>query len=101
MLERAFQARVPAAWVTGESVYGDDRRLRMWLEAQEQAYVLAVSGKEYVWLDWQQHQVKTILAHLPAEGWQRHSAGAGAQGPRWYDWYWLPLAAPIQPAWRR
>ena len=102
LLAQAFQAGVPAAWVTGDSVYGNDRRLRVWLEAQERASVLAVSGQEYVWLGWQQRQVKTILAScLPAEGWQRHSAGAGAKGPRWYDWCWLPLAAPRQPAWRR
>jgi SRSO17 transposase len=50
MLRRARAAGVPAKWVTGDSVYGDDRRLRVWLEAQPQAYVLAVSGKEYVWL---------------------------------------------------
>jgi len=101
MLEQAFQVGVPARWVTGDSVYGDDRRLRMWLEAQERAYVLAVSGKEYVWLGWQQRQVKTVLAALPADGWTRLSAGAGTKGPRWYDWYWLPLAAPMQAAWRR
>lgn len=101
MLEQAFQAGVPAAWVTGDSVYGDDRRLRRWLEVQERAYVLAVSGKEYVWLGWQQCQVKTVLAALPADGWMRHSAGAGAKGPRWYDWYWLPLASPLLPLWRR
>jgi SRSO17 transposase len=101
MLERALGARGPATWVTGDSVYGDDRRLRMWLEAQDQAYVLAVSGKEYVWLDWHQRQVKTVLAALPAEGWTRGSAGAGTKGSRWYDWCWLPLAAPLQPAWRR
>src|SRR5258706_8092720 len=45
-LERARAAGVPAARVTADSVYGDDRRLRMWLENQEQAYVLAVTGKE-------------------------------------------------------
>lgn len=101
MLERAFQAGLPAAWVTGDSVYGDDRRLRVWLEEEERAYVLAVSGKEYVWQGWQQRQVKTVLAALPADGWTRLSAGAGAKGPRWYDWYWLPLAVPMQPAWRR
>ncbi len=28
-------------------------------------------------------------------------AGDGAKGPRWYDWRWLPLAAPLQPHWRR
>jgi SRSO17 transposase len=101
MLARAFAAGLPAKWVTGDSVYGDDRRLRMWLEARPQAYVLAVSGKEYVWLGWRQRQVKTILATLPEDGWNRLSAGDGAKGPRWYDWRWLPLAAPLAPGWCR
>ena len=101
MLQHAFDARVPAAWVTGDSVYGDDRRLRMWLEEHERAHVLAVSGKEYVWRAGQQQQVKTILATLATEDWYRLSAGDGAKGPRWYDWTWLPLAAPVQPTWRR
>ena len=86
MLARTFAAGVPARWVTGDSVYGDDRRLRMWLESQLQASVLAVSGKEYVWLGAQQRQVKRILASLPVEGWTRLSAGDGAKGPRWDDW---------------
>jgi SRSO17 transposase len=34
MLQRTLAAGVPGRWVTGDSVYGDDRRLRMWLEAQ-------------------------------------------------------------------
>lgn len=101
MLARAFAAGTSAQWITGDSVYGDDRRLRAWLEAQPQAYVLAVSGKEYVWLGWQQRRVNTILAALPADGWTRLSAGDGAKGPRWYDWCWLPLAEPLEPTWRR
>jgi len=101
MLKRAFDAQVPAAWVTGDSVYGDDRRLRVWLEERAQAYVLAVSGKEYVWRGWQQYQVKTLLATLPPNGWTRLSAGAGTKGLRWYEWCWLPLAHPMHPAWRR
>jgi SRSO17 transposase len=101
ILARAFAAGVPATWVTGDSVYGDDRRLRMWLESCPQAHVLAVSGKEYVWLNWQQRQVKTLLATLPDEGWTRLSAGDGAKGPRWYAWRWLPLAEPLEPGWRR
>jgi SRSO17 transposase len=101
MLARAFTAGVPATWVTGDSVYGDDRRVRMWLETQPQAYGLAVSGQEYVWLGWRQRQVKTILAALPEDGWTRRSAGEGTKGPRWYDWRWLPLAEPLEPDWRR
>jgi hypothetical protein len=46
MLEPRSQAGRRAAWVTGNSVSGDDRRLRLWLEAHERADVLAVSGQE-------------------------------------------------------
>jgi SRSO17 transposase len=46
MLQRMLAAGGPAPWGTGARVYGDDRRLRVWLEAQPQAHVLAVSGKE-------------------------------------------------------
>jgi SRSO17 transposase len=101
MLERASQAGGPATGVTGDSVEGDDRRLRLGLEAQECASVLAVSGKEYGWLGWRQRQGKIIRAACPEEGWTRPSAGAGAPGPRWADWYWRPLAEPMPPAWRR
>jgi len=87
--------------VTGDSVYGDDRRLRIWLEEQEQAYVLTVSGKDYVWIDWRQHQIKTLLAHLPTTGWERRSAGDGAKGPRLYDWLRLPIGSALQESGRR
>jgi hypothetical protein len=84
----------------GDSVYSEDRRLQGWLEAQHQAYVLAVSGKKYLWLDWQQ-QVKTLLAALPEDGWTCLSASDGAKGPRWYDWRGLSLIDPPEPSWRR
>jgi SRSO17 transposase len=101
MLARACTAGMPAQWVTGDSVYGRAHRLRMWLEGRPQAYVLAVSGQEYVRLDRRQRQVKTLMAALPPEGWTRLSAGDGTKGPRWYDWRWRPLAAPQEPGWRR
>jgi SRSO17 transposase len=111
MLARARAAGVPAAWVTADSVYGDDRHLRMGLEAREQAYVLAVSGKEYVNVaaTWTQRRVNTLLQELqqellqpvPADAWQRLSAGDGAKGPRLFDWYRLPLVPPLQEGFER
>ena len=105
-LARARQAGVPAAWVTADSVYGDDRSLRVWLETQEQPFVLAVSGKEYVNVaaTWTQRRVSTLLTErkeVPADAWQRLSAGDGAKGPRWYDWYRLPLVPPLQEGFER
>jgi SRSO17 transposase len=101
MLQRAFEAGVMLAWLTGDSVYGDDRALRGWLEERKQAYVLAVSGKESVWLNHQQQQIKTILAELPNQDWERLSAGAGSKGARVYDWRRLELSAPAQQGWKR
>jgi len=48
MLERALGAGVPAAWVTADSIYGDVKYLRVWLEARPIGYVLAVSRKDTV-----------------------------------------------------
>jgi SRSO17 transposase len=101
MLERTLAAGVVLAWITGDSIYGDDRALRQWLEEHRQAYVLAVSGKESVGLQQQQRRISTLLADLPAEGWERISAGMGSQGPRWYDWLRLEASAPRQGGWKR
>jgi SRSO17 transposase len=101
MLARAFTAGISAQWATGDSVYGNDRRLRMWLEGPPHAYVLAVSGHESVWLDWRQRRGNTVVASLPGSGWTQLSAGEGAKGPRWYNWRWPSLAGPVHPGWRR
>jgi SRSO17 transposase len=101
MLERAFGAGVQLAWITGDCVYGNDRGLRGWLEQRRQAYVLAISGKEWVWFGQQQQHLSKVLSGLPSEGWQRLSAGAGSKGPRHYDWLLLELGAPEQSGFRR
>jgi SRSO17 transposase len=101
MLARTFDAAVQLAWVTGDSVYGDDRALRHWLEERCQAYVLAVSGKDTVWIAQVQQSVTTIVTDLPDDGWERISAGAGSKGLRWYDWRRVELSDPAQAGWQR
>src|SRR5215212_10049788 len=44
MLDRALEAGVPFAWLTGDSVYGADHRIRRRLEARQRGYVLAVTS---------------------------------------------------------
>lgn len=91
MLTRAFAAGVPAAWVTGDEVYGNAGRLRGWLEAEERPYVLAVSCDHPVWAGGRQQRADACFAAVPPGAWQRRSAGEGSQGPRFYDWAWIPL----------
>jgi SRSO17 transposase len=101
MLERALEAGVRPAWVTGDEVYGDNRQLRIWLEQREHPFALAVSGKEYVWKDWRQSRVKTLLSGLDEQGWTRLSVGAGAKGERLFDWRRMALSQPLQEGFER
>ncbi len=104
MLRRALDAGVDPAWVVADAVYGDSRRLGMELEARAQPYVLALSGKAYVWAGIQQHRVGDLLAALRqdrTDGWQRLSAGDGSKGPRCFDWRRLPLHPPLQAGFER
>jgi SRSO17 transposase len=101
MLERTRTAGVVMAWITGDSIYGDDRALRQWLEAHHQAYVLAVSGKAFAWMQHHQRRISTLLAEPPGEGWEQLSAGVGSKGPRWYDWRRLEADAPQHGGWQR
>lgn len=86
MLARAFAAGVPAAWVTGDEIYGNDGDLRRWLEGQQRPYVLAVARSHPVWQDGVQVRIDTLVERIPAAGWQRIDVGAGSKGPREYDW---------------
>jgi SRSO17 transposase len=103
MIARAIAAGVPFAWVTGDEIYGSDRRLRMFLEAHERPFVLAVRSNEKLWsvLDGRlgQHAAAALTAALPAAAWQCLSAGAGAKGERLYDWARVRLARMQAPPW--
>jgi SRSO17 transposase len=92
MIERAVTASMPFAWVTGDAVYGNDRRLRVWLEQQDLHFVLAVAGNSHVWPDLSgQKTVAQLAAMAQPQDWVRLSAGDGTKGPRYYEWQRLPL----------
>lgn len=101
MLERALAAGVPAQWVTGDEVYGGDVRLRVWLEEQQIAHVLAIKRTEPLWstTSWTQVPATTLADAVPETAWERLSAGAGAKGPRVYDWTRVPIRPLREPGW--
>ncbi len=96
MITRALDAGAPAAWVTGDEVYGADPGLRADLERRQIGYVLAVAGTHRVVIGPGTCQGRQITARLPRAAWQRYSAGQGAKGHRYYDWAWVAIG-PCKP----
>jgi SRSO17 transposase len=86
MLARAFAAGVPAAWVTGDEISGNDGDLRRWLEAEQRPYVLAVARSHPIWDGGRQVRIEVLIDQIPEEAWQRIAVGDGSKGPRIYDW---------------
>ena len=104
MIERAITAEVPFSWVLGDEVYGNDRRLRIWLEQNERPHVLAVKATEPLWALVAGHgpiqvPAQDLATAEPPEGWQRLSAGAGSKGERLYDWARFRLFRLQQAPW--
>jgi SRSO17 transposase len=70
--------------------------LRVWLEQRGQPFVLAVASDEpwFAVLEghWGEPRADVIAGHIPADAWQRLSAGQGAKGPRWSEWARVRLA---------
>jgi SRSO17 transposase len=94
MLGRAFEAKMPVRWVVADTVYGTARGLRGWLEEQQCSYVLAVPATKGVYHEGTQRQAQSLAKDLPAEAWERVSAGRGSKGERLYDWACVALPEP-------
>jgi SRSO17 transposase len=76
MIGRALDAGTPAAWVTGDEVYGADPGLRADLERRQTGYVLAVAASHRVTTAAGTCQARQLAARLPRRAWQRYSARA-------------------------
>jgi SRSO17 transposase len=86
-LARALDAGIPVGWVTADEVYGQDGRLRRWLEDRDVAHVLAVKRSESLVSGLFRHErADQLAARIPAGCWRHYSARQGAKGERLYAW---------------
>jgi SRSO17 transposase len=101
MISRALDAEVPAGWVAGDEVYGQNAALRLALEERDLPYVLAVPVNQHVPATIEGRpasvRVDALSAAVPDADWQRLSAGVGAKGPRTYDWARIPIRPLEEP----
>jgi SRSO17 transposase len=95
MLQRAVAAGVPFGWVAGDTVYGGDRSLRVWLEQHAIPHVMAVKRTEPLLTMTErgpgQVPAERLLTQVEPEQWLRLSADQGSKGRRLYDWVRVPL----------
>jgi SRSO17 transposase len=101
MVERAVAAGVPAKWVTADAVYGSDYHFRITAENLGLGYVVGVRTDFAISSGWRQVRVRALLAEVPADCWNRLSCGAGAKGPRVYDWALLRTNCPAPTRYAR
>jgi SRSO17 transposase len=95
MIDRAISAGVPFSWVAADSVYGVGE-VEKTLRRAGKGYVLGINSNHWFG-SWNTvpliaGEAKDIAGNLPAEAWQRLSAGLGTKGERLYDWAYCPLA---------
>lgn len=86
MLERAFEAEVPASWVTADEVYGNDGKLRRWLQERGVSYVMALSRSHSLPSMLGCRRAEEAVSEAPGEAWERVEVGEGSKGVRVYDW---------------
>jgi hypothetical protein len=80
--------------VTADSAYGQDSRLRRFLEDAQLSYVVAVPKSHQV----HGPRIDHLIVQAPPEAWQRLSAGPGAKGEPFYAWAAQDLLDPLVEA---
>jgi SRSO17 transposase len=98
MIVRALDAGVPACWVAGDEVYGQDPQLRAELEARGVGYVLGVASTHRVRTHAGMLPAVEVAKRLPPSVWQTTGADpapratATTRGP-WSTWTSRPPVA--------
>ncbi|WP_455356918.1 IS701 family transposase [Streptomyces sp. SYSU K217416] len=97
MVDRAVADRIPFRWLTGDEAYGQSKSWRHRLEEADIFHVVATRRNDTVVTRFSiDHRIDELIAGLTRQKWKRRSCGAGAHGPRVYDW----ARAEVRP-WHR
>jgi SRSO17 transposase len=97
MISRAIAAGVPFAWFTADEAYGQAKYLQAWLEDQDVSYVMAIRCSDTLTMPAGEQRADTLIAAAPVRAWQRLSTGAGAHGPREFDWTRIAVRTGWRP----
>ena len=101
MLERAFEAGVPARWVVADSFYGRLHSFRGWLEERGRPYAVMVPKTNAVPLGGRKKKVEQHVERLPEDSFSevRPARDDGSRRP--WEWACLDLAPDPKKGMRR
>ena len=97
MISRAIAAGVPFAWFTADETYGQAKYLQAWLEGRDVSYVMAIRCSDTLTMPAGEQRADVLIAAAPVRAWQRLSTGAGAHGPREFDWTRIAVRTGWRP----
>jgi SRSO17 transposase len=101
MLQRAFEAGVPAKWVVADSFYGRSHAFRAWLEERGQPYAMMVPKTNAVPLGGCRKKIERLVKRLPEGTFSEVSTARDTGGRRPWEWVCLELAPVPEKAMRR
>ena len=90
--------------MTAGEACGQDYKFRSWLEQRRTGYVVAVPCSQAVPGSAGTSRADVLAAQAPEQAWKRRSCGAGAKGPRMFDWAVASLPChqdTAPPGWSR
>ncbi len=101
LLERAFNARVPAGWVVADSFYGRSHNLRRWLEQQGRAYALMIPKTNAVRYRGRRVRAERLGQQLSEDVWVSAPAQGGSPGQKPWEWACVELSDDSRVGMRR
>jgi SRSO17 transposase len=102
MLQRAFEAEVPAGWVLADSFYGRSHAFRAWLEERGRPYAVMVPKTNAVPLGGRKKKIERLVEPLGEEAFSEiRPARDGSGGRRPWEWACVELAPDREKRMRR
>jgi SRSO17 transposase len=93
MLQRAFEAGVPARWVAADSFYGRSHEFRAWLEERGRAYAVMIPKTNMVPLGGRKKKIERLAERLPEDAYSEVLPAEDSGQRRPWEWACLGLAA--------
>jgi SRSO17 transposase len=101
MLQRAFEAGVPARWVVADSFYGRSHAFRAWLEERSRPYAVMVPKTNAVPLGGRKKKIERLVERLGEGAFSELRPPGHSGGRRPWEWACVDLASDPKRGMRR